>query len=69
VGGATTPQMDGVPNHWHTWFAVADAAATVAAAQAGGGTVLSEPSSMPIGTVATIRDPQGAVFSVLQPLE
>jgi hypothetical protein len=66
VGGATAPQMDGVPNHWHTWFSVADAAATAAAAAEAGGSVLSEPTAMPIGTVATIRDPLGAVFSVLQ---
>lgn len=68
VGGATAPQMDGVPNHWHTWFAVADATAVAASAKDAGGTIIVEPMDMPIGKVATIRDPQGAVFSILQPL-
>jgi predicted enzyme related to lactoylglutathione lyase len=67
VGGATSPQMDGVPNHWHVWFAVTDAQAFAAAATAIGGSLLVEPMDMPIGKVATIRDPQGAVFSILQP--
>ncbi len=67
VGGATSPQMDGVPNHWHVWFAVADAQSFAAAAAAAGGSLLAEPMDMPIGKVATIRDPQGAVFSILQP--
>jgi len=66
VGGALAPQMAGVPNHWHTWFAVADAAAVAAAARRAGGTLLFEPTAMPVGTAATIRDPQGAVFSILQ---
>jgi uncharacterized protein len=67
VGGATAPQMDGVPNHWHTWFAVSDAAAVTAAATNAGGSLLVGPMDIPIGTIATIRDPQGAVFSILQP--
>jgi predicted enzyme related to lactoylglutathione lyase len=67
VGGSLPPQMAGVPNHWHTWFAVADANAVAAAARAAGGSLLVEPTAMPIGTMATIRDPQGGVFSILQP--
>ena len=69
VGGATIPQMDGVPNHWHTWFAVSDAAATASAVTAAGGTIVAGPMDIPVGTAVTIRDPQGAVFSVLQPAE
>ncbi len=65
VAGATAPAMDGVPPHWHTWFAVADVEATAAAATAAGGTLLVEPTTGPMGPQATIRDPQGAVFSVL----
>ncbi len=67
VGGSLAPQMAGVPNHWHTWFAVADANAVAATAKRAGGTLLVEATAMPIGTMATIRDPQGAVFSILQP--
>ncbi len=69
VGGATSPQMAGVPNHWHTWFAVADAVAVATAAKDAGGSLLVEPTDMPVGKMATIRDPQGAVFSILQPPE
>ena len=66
VGGATPPQMDGVPNHWHVWFAVDDADATAAAAQRSGGSVLMAPFDLPVGRAATLADPQGAVFSVLK---
>jgi uncharacterized protein len=69
VGGATPPHTDGVPNHWHVWFAVANADATAAAATAGGGRMLVAPTDMAIGRIATIADPQGAVFSVIQPFE
>ena len=65
VGGATPPMMEGVPNHWHVWFAVADTDATTAAAESAGGSVLAGPMDMQIGRIATIRDPQGAVFSVI----
>jgi uncharacterized protein len=67
VGGATSPQMDGVPNHWHVWFAVADTDAVAAVAAATGGGLLVPPMDMPIGKIATIRDPQGAAFSILGP--
>ena len=65
VGGATAPQMDGVPNHWHVWFAVADADAAVATATAGGGSVILGPQDMPIGRIAVLTDPQGAGFSII----
>jgi len=67
VGGANAPQMEGVPNHWHVWFAVADTDASVAAASAGGATVVVAPLEMPIGRIATLRDPQGAYFSIIAP--
>ena len=65
VGGATAPQANGVPNHWHVWFAVSDADAAAAAAIAGGGTVVAGPLDMAIGRIATVQDPQGASFSVI----
>ena len=64
VGGAMGPMMEGVPNHWHVWFGVADADAAAAAARDAGGEVMHGPDDMPIGRFAVIRDPQGAVFSV-----
>lgn len=69
VGGSTAPQMEGVPNHWHVWFSVASADETAARITELGGTVVVEPMDMPVGRMAVGRDPQGALFSVLQPGE
>jgi hypothetical protein len=46
-------------------FAVDDTDATVAAATAGGGTVIVEPNDIPPGRMAVLSDPQGTVCSVL----
>jgi uncharacterized protein len=59
--------MPGTPNHWHVYFAVADADATVARATELGGSILVEPFDTPVGRMAVIRDPQGATFSIIQP--
>ena len=67
VGGSTPPQMPGVPNHWHVYFAVADADATAAKVTAQGGSILAEPFDTPVGRIAVARDPQGAVFSFMTP--
>jgi predicted enzyme related to lactoylglutathione lyase len=67
VGGTTPPQMPGTPNHWHVYFAVADTDAATAKAADLGGSVLVQPFDTPVGRMATVRDPQGAVFSLIQP--
>jgi uncharacterized protein len=67
VGGTTPPMMAGVPNHWHVYFAVADADATAARIQGLGGSVMVAPFDTPIGKMAVVTDPQGAVFSLFQP--
>jgi len=66
VGGTMPPQMAGVPNHWHVYFAVADADATAAKIKQLGGSVMVEPFDTPIGKMAVVADPQGAVFSLFQ---
>jgi predicted enzyme related to lactoylglutathione lyase len=66
VGGTMPPQMAGMPNHWHVYFAVADADATAAKIKELGGSVLVEPFDTPIGKMAVVADPQGAVFSLFQ---
>ena len=66
VGGTTPPQVEGTPSHWHVYFAVADADATAAKAAELGGTVLVPPFDIPVGRIAVLGDPQGAVFSVMQ---
>jgi len=66
VGGATEPQMAGVPNHWHVYFAVADTDAAAARAAELGGSVVVQPFDTPAGRIALLTDPQGAAFSVIQ---
>jgi uncharacterized protein len=67
VGGTVAPQMPGVPNHWHVYFAVADADAAAAKITELGGSVLAEPFDTPVGRMAVATDPQGAAFSIIQP--
>jgi uncharacterized protein len=69
VGGTTPPQMPGVPSHWHVYFGVADADATVAKAGELGGSVLVPPFDSPVGRMAVIADPHGAVFSIIKQAE
>jgi predicted enzyme related to lactoylglutathione lyase len=70
VGGCMEPPMREVPNHWHVYFAVDDAEATVAKATAGGGQIFVQPFDIPsVGRSAVLADPQGAVFSVLKPAQ
>jgi uncharacterized protein len=64
VAGATTPRMAGVPPHWHVYFGADHVTESAAQAAALGGTVLAGPMDTPAGPTATIRDPQGAVFSL-----
>ena len=59
VGGTTPPQMPGTPNHWHVYFGVADADATVAKATELGGSVLVPPFDTPVGRMAVIARPAG----------
>ena len=66
VAGTMPPPMEGVPSHWHTYFGTADCAKTVEDAKAAGGTVKAGPFDTPVGKIAVLQDPQGAVFSVIQ---
>jgi predicted enzyme related to lactoylglutathione lyase len=50
------------------YFGTGDIAATVAAARDLRATILNEVVS-PVGPLAVIADPQGAVFQVMQPTE
>ena len=70
VGGMMTQpkEMAGAPSMWNLYFAVVDCDATMAKAKELGGTVLSPPIEVPsVGRFVTLADPQGAVFSILQP--
>ena len=66
VGGSMAPPMPGIPNHWQVYFAVDDADATAAKAAELGGTVQVPPFDTPVGRIAVIGDPQGAVFSIIK---
>jgi uncharacterized protein len=67
VGGTTPPPMPGLPNHWHVYFQVDDVPVAAAVATENGGAVVSGPFDTPIGPMAILRDPQGAMFSVMTP--
>ena len=67
VGGSMAPQMPGVPNHWHVYFGTDDADATAAKAAELGGSVIVPPFDTPVGRMAVLSDPQGAVFSIIKP--
>jgi len=70
-----TPEMGEFPPHWSVYFGVENADDAVAKAQGMGATVYMPPTDItpfegqpPIGRFATLGDPQGAVFSVFQPM-
>ena len=63
-------RFEGVPPHWFTYVAVDDVDATVRKVAELGGEVLREPYDVPqVGRIAIIRDPQGAVLSLMTPSE
>ncbi len=66
VCGTMKPPMDGVPPHWHIYFAVDDCEAAVAAAKAAGGSVVNGPFDTPVGPMAVLGSPEGTTFSVMQ---
>ena len=66
VGGTMAPQMPGTPNHWHVYFGTDDADATAAKAAELGGSVIVPPFDTPVGRMAVLSDPQGAVFSIIK---
>ncbi|MFN2581449.1 MAG: VOC family protein [Candidatus Dormibacteria bacterium] len=71
AGGMQAPPTmpAGTPSYWQAYFAVDNADASAARAKELGGVVMVEPTDIPnTGRFAIIRDPQGGVFGVLQPL-
>jgi predicted enzyme related to lactoylglutathione lyase len=66
VAGAIRPALPELADRWLSWFGVVDAEQAAEIVRQAGGTVLIEPTRLPIGISVTLRDPQGAVFGVLQ---
>jgi len=69
IGGCM--QMDenfppGLPTHWMAYFAVADCDATADRVKALGGHVHAGPMDIPVGRMAVIMEPGGAVCSVIK---
>ena len=67
VMDASTFLPPDVPAHWSVYFRVADTDATVATATKLGGKVVAPAEDTPYGRVATLTDPNGAVFKLVQP--
>ncbi|GAA2722717.1 MULTISPECIES: VOC family protein [Streptomyces] len=67
VGGMQDLQNSppGSPSHWLTYFSVDDTDSTADALVRAGGSVLKPPFDMVAGRMAVLRDPQGAVFAVI----
>jgi predicted enzyme related to lactoylglutathione lyase len=65
VIGALVPVVDGGVPHWHVTFTVADRDAAVGVAERLGATVVGREDTAWTKT-ATVRDPQGAVFTASQ---
>ena len=70
-----TPDMGEFPPHWTVYFGVDSADDAVAKAQSMGATVFVPPTDIvpvegqpPIGRFASLADPQGAAFSIFQPI-
>jgi predicted enzyme related to lactoylglutathione lyase len=55
-----------VPTYWATYFAVADLAESVQRCMTAGGSVVAPAFDTPVGQMAVLQDPAGAVFSIGQ---
>jgi uncharacterized protein len=61
---ALDPRMGETPPNWMPYFGHEDVERLLDEVGGHGGQVLSGPMRMPAGTIAVLRDPQGAVFAV-----
>lgn len=57
---------DGIPPNWVPYFTTESVAKALARADELGGTALMAATQIPAGIIATVRDPQGAVFSIFE---
>lgn len=67
IGGIMScPEGQKMPPHWGCYVTVANVEETVAKARSLGGGVIVEPMDIPnVGRMAVLKDPQGAVVSVI----
>jgi len=65
--GSLDPELSAAGHaYWSVHFGVADTDVAVTTASALGGRVLAGPASSPAGRRATLADPQGAVFKIIE---
>ena len=57
---------DGVPSNWQIYFGVADADAASASIVSLGGSIVTAAEDTPFGRLATVTDPTGATFRLVQ---
>ena len=65
---ASSELPEGMPNNWQIYWGVEDADAAIGTATGRGATVLQGPEDTPFGRLATLTDPTGAVFKIMQDL-
>ena len=66
----TSPQFDGLPDHWVTYFAVSDIDAMVETVKAAGGSIKHEPFDVPeVGRIAIVADAGGAYSGFITPAD
>jgi uncharacterized protein len=56
---------EGVPDHWSVYFSVTDTDAAIAKATGLGATLVMGPDETPFGKLATLTDPTGAIFKLV----
>jgi uncharacterized protein len=64
LNGGIRPPQEGEPAHWLVYFTVTSCDDAVAAIGEAGGSVIAGPMDTPVGRVAAVADPQGAVFAL-----
>ena len=66
LAGTIPPPMPGVPAHWSIYFGAQSVDATAAKVAELGGKVFVEPFDIPVGRMAVVADPQGAMFNLFE---
>lgn len=67
LGDAAGVVEEGTPSYWRVYLAHADLDGVLARLPQLGGRLLDGPVDSPFGRLATVADPQGASFQLLQP--
>lgn len=66
LAGSIPPPMPGVPPHWSIYFGTEDVDASAAKVAELGGAVFVQPFDIPVGRMAVVADPQGAMFNLFR---